>query len=545
MPPGTRSPPPFARAACKTQRLLSDSRGRCCLPPSTWTTNAPEHARNTRSTSGSVRLRLKNLVVAECLENKGRFLDDIANGVWAICEESTWCLPAHISVQKAGNNLPDIAEPIVDLFAADTGSLIAWTWYLLNPSLDKVSPLIRQRAAREVEARILIPYAKRIDFWWMGLDPGLSRDMNNWNPWINSNCLTCALLMAAEPERSKLVHKVLRSVDRFLDSYHDDGGCDEGPGYWNHAGGSLFENLELLYSASGGKVDFYSIPLVAEIGRYIYRAHIDKDWYTNFADASARAGVQGDLIYRYGARIKDPAMQSHGAYVVSLDEKPLDSASGSIDRQLSAIFNWERLHMTPPRAPYARDVFLPQSHFFAARRKSGSPEGFYIAAQGGHNNESHNHNDVGNLIVCLDGRPLLIDIGVETYTAKTFSSRTVRDLDDAVGLAQLPHRERCHAERRAANSRLLVSLPSPKRRRPLSRSIWKRPTRRKQASAPGGGHCRSTGPATRSRWRTAGVWSAPPCSSSVSSPTCRSPPRPELSPSAALPSCTMTLPSMP
>ena len=46
----------------------------------------------------------------------------------------------------------------------------------------------------------------------------------------------------------------------------------------------------------------------------------------------------------------------------------------------------------------------------------------YIAAQGGHNAESHNHNDVGNFIVFANGEPAIIDIGVETYTAKTFSS---------------------------------------------------------------------------------------------------------------------------
>lgn len=369
------------------------------------------------------RARLQNLVVAECIENKGRFLDDIADGVWAICEESTWCLPAHISAQKAGVNLPDTSEPIVDLFAADTGSLLAWSWRLLGSALDKVSKLLRPRLFREVTTRIIQPYGARDDFWWMGLDPGLNRAMNNWNPWINSNCLTCALLMTDEPERSRLVHKVLRSLDRFLDSYHDDGGCDEGPGYWNHAGGSLFENLELLHSASGGKIDFYGMPLVQEIGRYIYRAHIDSDWYVNFADASARASVRGDLVHRYGARIRDAAMQAHGAYVASLDAKPLDSASDSIDRRISAILNWDRLRQTPPKAPLIRDVFLPQSHFYAARRQGGSTQGFYVAAQGGHNNESHNHNDVGNFIVSLDGRPLLIDIGVETYTAKTFSSR--------------------------------------------------------------------------------------------------------------------------
>jgi len=47
---------------------------------------------------------------------------------------------------------------------------------------------------------------------------------------------------------------------------------------------------------------------------------------------------------------------------------------------------------------------------------------FFVAAKGGHNNESHNHNDAGNFIVYLDGLPVLIDSGIETYTAKTFSS---------------------------------------------------------------------------------------------------------------------------
>ena len=59
----------------------------------------------------------------------------------------------------------------------------------------------------------------------------------------------------------------------------------------------------------------------------------------------------------------------------------------------------------------------------AAREKPGSSEGLYVAAEGGHNAQSHNHNDVGNVIVFADGRPVLVDAGVEEYTSKTFSSR--------------------------------------------------------------------------------------------------------------------------
>ena len=44
-----------------------------------------------------------------------------------------------------------------------------------------------------------------------------------------------------------------------------------------------------------------------------------------------------------------------------------------------------------------------------------------MAIKGGHNDESHNHNDIGHFVVYVNGKPMLIDIGVETYTQKTFS----------------------------------------------------------------------------------------------------------------------------
>ncbi|NLP11151.1 heparinase, partial [bacterium] len=96
------------------------------------------------------RTRLGQLLLAECLEGKGRFLDDICNGVWAICEESFWGVPAHMSAQKAGVGLPDVSEPIVDLFAAETASLMAWTHYLLGAELDSISPLLRPRMEKEI-----------------------------------------------------------------------------------------------------------------------------------------------------------------------------------------------------------------------------------------------------------------------------------------------------------------------------------------------------------------------------------------------------------
>ncbi len=44
-----------------------------------------------------------------------------------------------------------------------------------------------------------------------------------------------------------------------------------------------------------------------------------------------------------------------------------------------------------------------------------------VALKGGHNAEHHNHNDVGSYVVVVGKKPVLLDAGAETYTARTFS----------------------------------------------------------------------------------------------------------------------------
>lgn len=371
---------------------------------------------------------LSSLVMAECIEDRGRFLDQIINGVWCICEESSWSIPAHIG----GKPLPDINDPIIDLFAAETSALLSWVYYLLKDKLDAVNEIVSKRIRQEINERILNPFLNRNDFWWMGLDlPKLIKSqgrnrLNNWNPWCNSNCLTSFLLVEDNPERrAEAVKKVMRSLDCFIDPYPRDGGCDEGPSYWNVAGGALFDCLELLYSASEGKINLYNEPLIKEIGRYIYRTHIGGDYFINFADADAIVRISAYMVYHYGLRISDDRMMKFGAwaYQKALKKgKALIKSSRSMNRWLPALFGHEEIKGVEAGLPYVRDVWLSDIQVMAAREKEGSGRGFYLAAKGGHNDESHNHNDVGQFIVYFDGEPILIDAGVETYTKKTFSS---------------------------------------------------------------------------------------------------------------------------
>ncbi len=369
------------------------------------------------------RERLARLVVAEAFENKGRFLGSIANGLWAICEESYWGVPAHLGMQRKGTGLPDVTEPTVDLFAAETGSLLAWTVYLMGDRLDKVSPLLSERAYLEVDRRILTPNLQRDDFWWMGF--GTERQVNNWNPWINSNWLTAVLILERdEQKRRRAVFKIMKSLDSFLNSYPEDGGCDEGPGYWGRAGASLFECLELLQGATRGAVNHCEDPLVRRIGQYIYKVYIKDDYYVNFADASGKNTPEAGLVYRYGRSIGDPMMAGFGALLAARQDQGAEARFQRIDslgRLLPDLLHAQDLSAAKTVEPLLRDFWLPDLQVMGARSYPDSSKGFYLAAKGGHNAESHNHNDVGNFIVYADGRPVLIDVGVGTYTAKTFS----------------------------------------------------------------------------------------------------------------------------
>lgn len=394
------------------------------------------------------RATLEALVLAECVANRGRYLDAIADGIWAICEESFWGVPAHMYLQKAGSTLPDPNEPVVDLFCAETANMLSWVHRLLGKRLDAVSPMLRTRIEREVNRRMLAPMMERDDFWWMGfhLPPGRER-VNNWNPWIASNWLSCILLLERQPEaRAAAIAKLMRMVDHFVDTYPSDGGCDEGPAYWGHAGASLFDVLELLHWASSGEIDLFSQPLIRNIGQYIYRAHIADDYYINFADAPALIQPDPALVGAFGVAINDAEMIEFGRWLdarhglshfagevpgkkrqVSFLRRPLRQLFGSLSGVAAAASATgtviERVKAPDSNAipPLPREVFLDQIEVLVARDRHGSPDGWFMSAKGGHNAESHNHNDVGGFVIYRDGRPLIVDAGVETYTAKTFS----------------------------------------------------------------------------------------------------------------------------
>ncbi|MGN6565172.1 MAG: heparinase II/III domain-containing protein, partial [Thermomicrobiales bacterium] len=291
---------------------------------------------------------------------------------------------------------------------------------LVGAQIAATLPVVTDRIERELQARVLQPYRAIDDWWWLGKQG--DRPVNNWNPWINSNILATNLLI--EPDsavREQTVLRAIESVDLFLDGYHPDGGCDEGTSYWGRAGASLYDCLDLLSSASGGQLDAFDIPLVQEIGRYIYRMHIGGRWFVNFADGAAQVSLDGPIVYQYGRRIGDPKMAAQGA-VAWREQAERLPGSGSIGRALRDLAIEPEIAAADATPPLIAQAWLPGTEILTAREREGSTDGLFLAVKGGHNAESHNHNDVGSFIVALDGAPVIIDAGVGVYTRQTFSA---------------------------------------------------------------------------------------------------------------------------
>lgn len=373
---------------------------------------------------------LQGLVMAELMEGKGRFMDDIVNGVFLFCEQTYWGLSACFYMYKPVTtadgkrikpNLPNIEDPIIDLWVGEVGNDLAWVYYFFKDKFNEISPIIAKRLKYELTNRVLEPYYTRNDFWWIrGGDRG---NVNNWTPWCNFNVLTCILLVENDFDKKvKGVYKTMESVDLFFNSYPDDGGCDEGPTYWGLAGGKAFEYLNLLKQATENKISLFSEPLIKEIGCYVYRAYIGNgEYFINFSDSSPKGHTRAGVVFQYGEAIEDKTLMEFGAFQLKQIEYGVEIEVATLGTLLPNLFNMDNWQQYA-KEPLIQEYYFPNLQVAVARDKQGSTQGFFMAAKGGHNDESHNHNDIGSCIIYYNGQPVLVDVGVETYTKQTFSN---------------------------------------------------------------------------------------------------------------------------
>lgn len=365
------------------------------------------------------RDQLFTMAVAESIEQKGRFLDAVINGIWSLCEESYWGAPGHLYLQKAGIDLVDVEDPSVDLFVSETATVLALTDYLLGDKLDAYSKLLRRRIYYEVNRRMLIPLEKDSDRYFYLKKGTKEYPINNWNPWVISNWMVSLLLLEKAPDRrvDELGH-AMHLLDHYINFLGEDGAVDEGPVYWSGAAGRVFDALTIIESATRGKIKIYDAPIITNMAAYIYKMHIAGNYYINVADASPVIPTDGLLLYRMGRALGDTVMTQFGAW--AFHQYPIRTPLSGDFAKPRMLFNmqaWIDCSKSKGRPPAVRDVWLESIQLMAAR----TDKGLFVASHGGHNGESHNHNDVGDFIVYSSGQPVIIDVGLGTYTAKTFS----------------------------------------------------------------------------------------------------------------------------
>ena len=373
------------------------------------------------------RVRLNDLALGECVEGKGRFLDELINGIWLTCEETFWGLPAHLVLQKEhpGSGLPDVEEPIVDLFAAETGVAMSWIHYLLGPQLEQANAMITPRMRFEVKRRILDPAYARDDFFWMFKEyKGQTHRLGNWTSWIDSNWLASNLLLEPDSDRRKAaILKICRSLDDYLDDYSIDACCQEGPGYWNVSPGSYFDCCALLTSATGGTGNPLTDPFVRKMFRYIADVHINGPWFVDYGDAPPKMDECGEFLYRIGSATNDNTLQRYGAFnasVAAAHGGDFPDGQGHLGRQFPNVLAYAKAVAAEKQDALVRDSWYPDLGLMTARIKEGSADGFYLAMQAAPNQRAHGHNDSGSFIVFRDGSPVFVDIGPEAYAAPRY-----------------------------------------------------------------------------------------------------------------------------
>jgi hypothetical protein len=363
--------------------------------------------------------RLTRAAVLAAATLDPQWTDEVADGVTLLCEQSSWCWPAHDdTLRRHGAVVPTVTDPYLDLGAGEVAAQLAWIDHLLGDQLDDRVPGVRARIRHEVDRRVLTPFVTRRDWHWLGLDG----DVHNWCAWIHGNVLVAGLrLMPDGGPRVELVGLVLDGLARYAASIPADGAIDEGYAYWWNGACRALEALDVLEHASRGALGGDLIGALRESVAFPHRSHLGGEWYLNLADGWARcpADQPWDSLHRAARRVGDRAAEAHAA-AHRRPAGPVAGDSQGLGRLLRALTDPAWIAARPGSSPLPREVWLASTQVLLARTAAGTASDLTLAVKGGHNGEHHNHNDVGSVVVAVNGVPVIVDAGRPTYTAQTF-----------------------------------------------------------------------------------------------------------------------------
>jgi hypothetical protein len=403
---------PELRAAPHLQRLLDEVREDARTAGATPITVLPFGAFKLFETTGTRReyeqpyfarrARLLALTLAAVIDEDDAPLGALEDLLWAICDEYTWCLPAHLGPRGPGaGRLP--AEQIVDLFAAETAHALAEVLAMLGPSLN---PWLPRRVRAEIERRVFRPlFHDPVHFWWESVPM-------NWASVCAGASGMAALLLEDDPERlAGMVERCCRAMECFMEGFGPDGGCAEGIGYWQYGFGYYVYFAEMLREYTTGALDLLAGDLVRRVAAFPAGVSLGGESFVNYSDGQSRMTLAPGLVSRLHARLGMPLPD-------------MLHTSGFHD---DAAYRWPQVTRTlfwSDRALFGRHTPAGTTLFdhlgwVVDRRRVGEAM-LAFSARGGNNGEPHNQNDLGHFIVHIGGESLLADLGAGLYTRQYF-----------------------------------------------------------------------------------------------------------------------------
>ncbi|HWQ11243.1 MAG TPA: heparinase II/III family protein [Roseiflexaceae bacterium] len=383
------------------------------------------------------RARLIALTLAAVLDEDDAPIPALEDLVWAICDEYTWCLPAHLGrgapTPREGYRAP---EQVVDLFAAETAHALAEVLALLGPRLH---PWIPFRVRAEVERRVFRPlFHDPVHFHWEALPM-------NWASVCAGAAGMAALLLEENPERlAGMMERCCRAMECFMEGFGPDGGCAEGVGYWQYGFGYYVYFAEMLRDYTGGALDLLAGELARRVAAFPAAVSLGGAAFVNYSDGPDVLHLRPGLLSRLAKRL--------GAPVPELAARP--------GLHTDHAYRWPHvtrdLVWTDPeifgRATPEGTVVLEHLGWVVDRRRAGGAI-LAFSARGGHNGEPHNQNDLGHFIVHVAGESLLADLGAGLYTRDYFGPRRYEHIHNSSAGHSVPlidgHTQRAGAEFRA------------------------------------------------------------------------------------------------
>lgn len=323
-------------------------------------------------------------------ENDG-YITEVQDILWSLCDEYSWALPAHSPGRVEG----DIK--FVDLFSTETGADCCKVLYLLKGRLD--TPVV-ERVKREVHKRVLIPH-KEMKYRW-------EHCYDNWAAVCGSNVTECFLFLDKELFFSDYYDRMAGCIQQFIDGYSAEGICLEGLSYWNYGFGHFVAFADMMYAETNGEIDWFAIPKVTKMAKFPQTMHLKGGEYISYADGITTTrgnfGVLAQLHQRYPDAIPAP------------DKNESLSFNGNkyFGYLLQNIYYWA---MEPDKEQVGEKLL----YFPDAGQAVFHKDTFSVAMKAGHNNEEHNHNDVGNFIFADEDGQALCDLGAGLYTQQYFS----------------------------------------------------------------------------------------------------------------------------